>query len=620
MTSLVRASRLLWLACAALATAVRAAAPDPGIDPNPEAQTAYLPKQAVMGRQFMAATAHPLATQAAYRVLERGGSAVDAAIAAQMMLGLVEPQSSGLGGGAFLVHYDARQDRVTVFDGRETAPAAADASRFMQGTRPMRFDDAVDSGKSVGTPGLLRALELAHRRHGRLPWRSLFDDAIDRARQGFPVSQRLAALLRDNGRLAAQPAARAYFFHTDGSAVREGERLRNPELARTMTRIAREGADAFYRGPLARAMVEAVRAHARPGDLSTGDLARYEARERAALCGPYQAYVVCGAPPPGSGGLAVLQMLALLDATPIAQARPVSLAAVHYFSEAGRLAYADRDRYVADPDFVDVPVAALLDPAYLARRSALIAADRSMGRAEPGEPVRGALARHGADDTPALPSTTHLSIVDAQGNAVAMTSTIEQAFGSKILVAGFLLNNELTDFALSPRDARACPWPTGSNRASAPAAPWRRPSCCAPAAQPRGCGWWRARRGQRHRQLRGAGAAGQPDLGPRHPDRHRPAALRQPQSRHRTGKRPPAGKPDPRPARHGASRHGLVHAQRTARHRGPEQRAAAGRRGSAARRHRGGALNMCPKPGPRGTNSVKMASTLVRLTQRGYIQ
>ena len=457
MTSLVRASRLLWLACAAFATAAQAAAPDPGIDANPEAQTAYLPKQAVMGRRFMAVTAHPLATQAAYRVLERGGSAVDAAIAAQMMLGLVEPQSSGLGGGAFLVHYDARLGRVTVFDGRETAPAGATADRFMQGARPMRFAFAVDSGKSVGVPGLLRALELAHRRHGKLPWQSLFDDAIDRARRGFPVSQRLAALLRDNDRLAAQSAARAYFFHADGSALREGEQLRNPALARTMTRIAREGADAFYRGPLARAMVEAVRAHERPGDLSTSDLARYEAREREALCRPYRLYVICGAPPPGSGGLAVLQMLAVLEATPIARAQPESLAAVHYFSEAGRLAYADRDRYVADPDFVDVPVAALLDPAYLARRAALISADRSMGRAEPGEPVHGALARHGADDTPALPSTTHLSIVDAQGNAVSMTASIEQAFGSKIFVGGFLLNNELTDFALSPVDARGVP-------------------------------------------------------------------------------------------------------------------------------------------------------------------
>jgi len=452
--------RLAGLLAAGLAAGACAAASVPAapeFDANPEAQTAYQPKQAVMGRRFMAAAAHPLATAAAYRVLERGGSAIDAAIAAQMMLGLVEPQSSGLGGGAFLLYYDARQDRVTVFDGRETAPAAASDDRFMQGSRPMRFGDAVDNGRSVGVPGMLRALELAHRRHGRLPWRTLFDDAIERARHGFPVSQRLAALLRGNDRLAAQPAARAYFFHADGSPRREGELLRNPELARTMTRIARGGADAFYRGPLAHAMAAAVRAHVRPGDLSAQDLAGYAAHERAALCRPYLVYTVCGAPPPSSGGLTVLQMLALLDRTPIARAAPDSLAAVHYFSEAGRLAYADRDRYVADPDFVDVPVQALLDPAYLARRSALIPADRSMGRAAPGEPRPGALDRHGADDTPALPSTTHLSIVDAQGNAVSMTASIEQAFGSKIFVGGFLLNNELTDFALSPRDGRGVP-------------------------------------------------------------------------------------------------------------------------------------------------------------------
>lgn len=456
MTHPARAARLLWLAGAMLAAAP-AAAQEPEFDANPEPQTAYRSKQAVMGRHFMAVTAHPLATEAAYRVLDRGGSAVDAAIAAQMMLGLVEPQSSGLGGGAFMLYYDAARGRVTVFDGRETAPAAATADRFMQDARPMPFADAVDSGKSVGVPGVLRALELAHERHGKLPWPSLFDDAIDRARRGFPVSPRLAALLRGNRRLAAQPAARAYFFHEDGSPRREGEVLRNPELARTLAQVARGGGDAFYRGPLAQAMVQAVRSHPRPGDLSGADLAGYAARERDALCRPYRVYVVCGAPPPSSGGLAVLQMLALLDHTPIGAAEPVSAAAVHYFSEAGRLAYADRDRYVADPAFVDVPVRALLDPAYLARRSALIAADRSMGKAAPGEPVPGALARRGVDDTPALPSTTHVSIVDADGNAVAMTSTIEQAFGSKLFVGGFLLNNELTDFALSPVDGRGVP-------------------------------------------------------------------------------------------------------------------------------------------------------------------
>ncbi|VCU70656.1 Gamma-glutamyltranspeptidase precursor [Pigmentiphaga humi] len=447
--------RLAGLLAAGLAACAGAAAQAP--DTAPEAQTAYTPKQAAMARRFMAVTAHPLATDAAWRVLDRGGHAIDAAIAAQAMLSLVEPQSSGLGGGAFLLYYDAATGTVSAFDGRETAPAAAGADRFLEDGRPMEFAQAVDSGKSVGVPGMLRALELAHARHGRQPWRTLFDDAIARARHGFPVSQRLAALLDGNARLAAQPAARAYFFHADGTARRQGEILRNPALARTLADIARHGADAFYHGAPAQAMVDAVRAHPQPGDLSLADLAGYAARERPALCRPYRAYTVCGMPPPSSGGLAVAQMLALLDATPLARYAPLSAEAVHYFSEAGRLAYADRDRYVADPDFVDVPVQALLEPAYVARRAALIRPDRAMGRAHPGEPLPGALSRHGEDDTPALPSTTHLSIVDAEGNAVAMTASIEQAFGSKIFVGGFLLNNELTDFALSPRDARGRP-------------------------------------------------------------------------------------------------------------------------------------------------------------------
>jgi gamma-glutamyltranspeptidase/glutathione hydrolase len=454
-TSLLLRALVLLAALAASGSRAQEPADAP---PNPEGQTAYLPKQAVMARHFLATTANPLATDAAYRVLARGGSAVDAAIAAQMMLGLVEPQSSGLGGGAFLVYYSARDGKVTVFDGRETAPAAANADRFMRDGRPMPFAEAVDNGKSVGVPGVLRALELAHERHGRLPWRDLFGDAMAQAKDGFAVSQRLAGLLRDDGgRLAAQPAARAYFFHPDGTPLREGERLRNPAYADTLDSIAQHGADAFYRGPLAQAMVNAVRSHPRPGDLAASDLEHYAAIERPALCRPYRVYEVCGVPPPSAGGLAVLQMLALLESTPLSRAEPVSVEAVHYFSEAGRLAYADRERFVADPAFIPVPVDALLAPSYIQLRAGLIASGRSMGRAAPGEPVPNALMSYGRDDTPSLPSTTHLSIVDAEGNAVAMTSTIEQAFGSKIFVAGFLLNNELTDFARSPVDQRGVP-------------------------------------------------------------------------------------------------------------------------------------------------------------------
>ncbi|GAA4329300.1 gamma-glutamyltransferase [Pigmentiphaga soli] len=450
--------RAATLACAALLAAVmaRPASAD-GPDANPEIDTGRVERQALYARRHMAVTANPQATRAAEGVLDAGGSAVDAAIAAQMMLALTEPQSSGLGGGAFMIVYSARDDAVAVIDGRETAPAAAGGARFLRGGRPMPFPDAVDSGLSVGVPGVLRALELAHRKYGRLPWASLLQPAIDAAERGFPVSPRLARQIAGNQRLARNAAARAYFYRADGRPRAAGERLRNPALADTLRRIARGGADAFYRGPIAADIAAAVAHATPPGDMTAADLAGYRAIERPALCRPYRSYTVCGVPPPSSGGIAVQQMLTLMSHTPIRRLAPESAAAVHYFSEAGRLAYADRDRYVADPAFVDVPTDALLDPAYLARRAALIAPDRSMGHAEPGEPAPGLRQAYGADDTPELPSTTHLSIVDDDGNAVAMTSTIEQEFGSKLFVRGFLLNNELTDFALSPADDQGRP-------------------------------------------------------------------------------------------------------------------------------------------------------------------
>lgn len=427
---------------------------EPHLDANPEAATGYTDKPLVRARHYMAATATPAATQAAVDMLARGGSAVDATIAAQMVLTLTEPQSSGIGGGALLLHYAAKSGDVAFIDGRETAPAGSTSDLFMNGSRPLRFMDAVNSGKSVGVPGVLRALQLAHDKYGKLPWATLFQPAIALAAGGFEVSPRLAALIASNPGLARQPAARAYFYHVDGRPRQAGETLRNPALAQTLRLIADRGADVFYHGALAREMVAAVSGDARPGSLAMADLAGYRARERTALCTPYRIYIVCGAAPPSSGGIAIAQMLGILAHTPIASEAPDSLASVHYFSEAGRLAYADRDRYVADPDFVDVPVAALVAPAYLAQRAALISPTRSMGRAAPGEPVPGLLSRSGLDDTPELPSTSHLSIVDADGNAVSMTTTIEQAFGSKLMVGGFLLNNELTDFALSPRDAQ----------------------------------------------------------------------------------------------------------------------------------------------------------------------
>uniref|UniRef100_UPI003340F234 gamma-glutamyltransferase n=1 Tax=Castellaniella defragrans TaxID=75697 RepID=UPI003340F234 len=425
-------------------------------DINPEAASGRTARTAAYAEHYMASTANPWATRAAVDILARGGSAADAAVAAQMVLNLVEPQSSGIGGGAFIVAFDPREGQVRSYDGRETAPASAQATRFMRDGQALDFQAAVNSGQSVGVPGVLRALRLLHDAQGRLPWADLFEPAIRLARAGFPVSPRLHALLAGDQGLRRQSAAARYFYDADGQPWPVGHVLRNSQLADTLALIAREGPDAFYEGPIARDIVEAVAAHEVPGDLSLDDLRGYRALARDPLCMPYRVYRLCGAPPPSSGPLAVLQILGILAHTPIAQDAPESLRAVHLFAEAGRLAYADRDAYVADPAFVEVPVAGMLDPAYLAARAALIRPDRSMGRAEAGEPPLRPV-RRAADRSLEPPSTTQISIVDAWGGAVSMTSSIEGAFGSKIFVRGFLLNNQLTDFSFLARDARGRP-------------------------------------------------------------------------------------------------------------------------------------------------------------------
>lgn len=420
-------------------------------DVNPEAATGYAAKPLAHARRFMVASANPLATQAGYAMLKQGGSATDAVIATQLVLAVVEPQSSGLGGGAFMVHYQAAGGALQVYDSRETAPAAARPDRFLRDGKPIPFNEAVNNGRAVATPGLLRGLELAHREHGRLPWKALFEPAIDIAQHGFAVSPRLHALVAGTPELAAQPEAARYFLAPDGTAWPVGHILQNPQLAQVLRRVADEGPDAFYRGDIARDIVAAVRGHAKPGDLTEADLAGYRAQVREPVCGRYRTYLLCGPPPPSSGPLAVLQMLGMLQQHPMGSFGPGTAQAVHYFSEAGRLAYADRDFYVADPAFVDVPVTALLDPRYLQRRGASIRSDRSMGTALPGDPA-GLLQARARDDALELPSTTHISAVDREGNVVSMTSTIEAAFGSKILVRGFLLNNEMTDFSSSFSD------------------------------------------------------------------------------------------------------------------------------------------------------------------------
>lgn len=443
----VQAAALVLLA---LAVAGACAQAPHAADAQPEASTGYAPKAAVRARRFMVVAAHPLATRAGYDMLKAGGNAVDAAIATQLVLALVEPQSSGLGGGGFaLVHIDGA---LHAWDGRETAPAAATADRFLnQEGQALRYGEAVGSGKSVGVPGLVRLLEALHLRHGRVPWPQLLEPAIQLAERGFEISPRLEKLIAQDPLLRSSPTAAAYFFHPDGNPKRAGERLRNPAFAQVLRRIASAGAEAFYAGDIARDIVAAVRAHAVPGDLTAEDLQRYRALERAPLCTDYRTRRVCGMPPPSSGGIAVAMMLGLLERFPLHAMRPASLEAVHLFSEAGRLAYADRDRYIADPDFVPQPLAQLLDRGYLRRRSLMIAPGRSLGTASAG--ALPAVGPRAADSTPELPSTTHLSVVDAQGNAVALTASIESAFGSRIMVRGFLLNNQLTDFAWIAQDA-----------------------------------------------------------------------------------------------------------------------------------------------------------------------
>lgn len=429
------------------------------------------PRQAV-------AAANPLATEAGARILRAGGSAVDAAIAVQMVLTLVEPQSSGIGGGAFLLHHDGR--RIQAFDGRETAPAEANEQLFLdtQG-KPLAFPDAVVGGRSVGVPGAVTMLAQAHRQHGKLPWAKLFDPAIALAEQGFAVSPRLHTLLLAETALKSDPVAAAYFYRPDGQPHPVGHVLRNPELAQVLRNIATQGPAALHEGPVARAIVDKVRQHpVSPGRLSLDDLKRYQPREREALCHDHtaaqRALRICGFPPPSSGAIAVGQILGLLARTPQAQEPLVQPAMgnplpsadwLHSYTEASRLAFADRAQYVADPDFVAAPGgrwSSLLDARYLDERARLITPAR-MPQAPAGQPGGVQVGWAPMPDQPEY-GTSHISIVDAFGNALAMTTTIEAAFGSRMMVTtdpkrpgGFLLNNELTDFSFAPRDAQGRP-------------------------------------------------------------------------------------------------------------------------------------------------------------------
>lgn len=420
-------------------------------DREPEAATGIQQSSALIAHDFMVVAANPYASEAGYSVLKKGGSAIDAAIAVQLVLTLVEPQSSGIGGGAFLLHFDNKNNQLTTFDGREVAPEKASQDQFLDAKgQPIRWIDAVVGGRSVGVPGVLKALEQAHKQHGKLAWSELFIDAIKLAEHGFIVSPRMAKLVAMGFNPGVKKmAAAADYFYPNGQPLKAGSLLINTPLAKVYKAIAKQGAEVFYNGWIAKRMVTAVQqSRIAPGRLSLTDLAKYKVIESPAVCGAFKTYKVCGMPPPSSGGIAVIQILKQLEQHNIGQYPVNDMKSIHLFTQSSRLAFADRAQYIADPTFVEVPTNHLINDDYLTQRGKLINPNKDMGKAFAG--VFDSIAKKGNDNAIEMPSTSHFSIVDNAGNAVSMTTSVEMAFGSAIFVEGFLLNNQLTDFSLSP--------------------------------------------------------------------------------------------------------------------------------------------------------------------------
>ena len=444
----------LWhglIALVLIASPVQAQQPSDVRSPEAAGALATAPKSAT-GTRWMVTAANPLAAEAGAAMLRGGGNAVDAMVAVQLMLGLVEPQSSGLGGGGFLVYWDAATRTLTTFDGRETAPRAATPTLFQNAQgQPLAFMEAVVGGRSVGTPGTPALLETVHRRFGRLGWEALFAPALERAENGFSVSPRLAGLIAgDIDTLKRDAAAKAYFLDAAGAPLAAGAVLKNPAYAETLRTLRDGGAQAFYDGALATAIVASVHGAANPGLLDEEDLADYRVKERPPVCGAYRGLEICGMGPPGSGALTLGQILGLLEPYDLKALGPSSPEAWRLIADASRLAFADRERYMADSDYVPMPTKGLLARDYLSHRAKLLAGDDALPEVAPGNPTwdHASVAPERADGlAPELPSTTQITIVDAQGNIVSMTSTIEAGFGSRLMVGGFLLNNELTDFS-----------------------------------------------------------------------------------------------------------------------------------------------------------------------------
>ena len=459
-------SKIAATVVAALCLAAIAAAPLAAQDAGtrgriaPEGASGLEEKAQAQANHFMVAAANPLAVNAGYEILQKGGSAIDAAIATQLVLNLVEPQSSGIGGGAFILHFDQASSKVQAYDGRETAPSAARPDRFMREGKRMSFRTAVNSGLSFGIPGTLRVMELAHQQHGKLPWAELFQPAIKLAEAGFEISPRLNMLLIWFGPDRFTPKARAYFFDENSEPKPVGHLLKNPAFAATLRKIATDGTGAFYGpGEISQSIIDAVaNAPNATAVITPGDIESYRAVEREPVCTSYREKRICGMPPPSSGGITVAQTLKLLEGFDLTGGGqgPMRPLALHLITEAEKLAYADRNRYLADSDFVKPPSGLLADD-YIARRRKLISLSRSMSLPQPGNPQATAHADFGIDETIERAGTSHISIIDANGNAVSMTTTIEGGFGSGLWASGFLLNNELTDFSFAATDGQGRP-------------------------------------------------------------------------------------------------------------------------------------------------------------------
>mgnify|MGYP000707350473 CR=1 FL=1 len=455
----------LTLGCASDDGAQKPSAATPSAEETaPEAASGFQDKPKVSTSTTMVVAAHPAASNAGLQALQNGGSALDAVVAIQAMLTLVEPQSSGIGGGAFLLYYDAKTKTLQAWDGRETAPANVDPKQFLDDTgKPLPFFDGVVSGRSVGVPGVLRMMHDAHKEHGKLPFGDNFKAAEDKAAAGFKLSPRLHKMLSYDTFLKDDPEAGALLFDDQGVPLPIGTVIQNTKLSGVFKRLREEGVDAFYKGALADEMVKRVQTHPKgAGALTVDDLANYQSKKREAVCVPYRKFKVCGFPPPTSGGVTPLQTMKLLERFDLASMSPTSTTYVHLLAQAQRLAFADRGRYLADPDHVEVPTAGLLDDVYLQQRSALIVDDQqNLPEATFGTPAStsssGVDVKPGRDHAIELPSTSHYVVVDAEGNIASITTSVENVFGSRIMVQGFLLNNQLTDFSFAPVDDEGNP-------------------------------------------------------------------------------------------------------------------------------------------------------------------